>query len=541
MLQFREMRSNRHCVDGTDVEEGRVFMCWNMQIRAGAMWLVVAVAIVFAPVARSADKVEPQDQQDQDYKLMKAFADTFDQVRQNYVKETNDRELIEAAIRGMISKLDPYSNYISPEELAQFNQQVEQEFGGIGIQVQMDPTTRRLMVMTPLPGTPAYKAGVHAGDLIMEVEGKSTEGFTLRDAVKLLKGKPGTKVTIGVRREGTDAIKLFPIERAIIKVPTVLGHAYEKDSTWDFMLDDERKIGFVRLTHFSRHSAAELLVVLESLQERGMRGLVLDLRFNPGGLLSQAVKIADMFIEKGKIVSTEGRRTKPRIWYATKPGSFADFPMAVLVNRYSASASEIVSACLQDTKRAAIVGERTWGKGSVQNVIEIENGQSALKLTTASYLRPSGENIHRFPDAKESDKWGVMPDEEYRVKFSPEEIRQYVDDRRKRDILSEEDPPTSDFTDRQLQKALEHVIGQLDQKTAAPASVPDQKEPEPEADNNKPNESKTPEEADEPKGSETPKKQDAKQDAEEGAKPNGKGPGAAWAPQPRMMPTACAA
>jgi carboxyl-terminal processing protease len=435
-------------------------MSCNLSRRFGSLWLVLALLTIIGSGLSAAEQKEPKVAPDADYELMRAFADTFDQVRKNYVKEVDDRTLIEAAIRGMITELDQYSDYIDRDDLARFTQQVEQEFGGIGIQVQIDPKTRRLIVMTPPPVTPAYRSGVRAGDLIMTIEGKTTEGVTLSGAVKLLKGKAGTKVTIGVRHEDAEKIEDIAIERAIIKVPTVLGDTYNKDSSWDYMCDDQKGIGYIRLTHFSRRSAAELQDVLQKLTEAGMKGLILDLRFNPGGLLSQAVKISDMFIKKGKIVSTEGRNSKPRQWYATQTNTFGDFPMAVLVNHYSASASEIVSACLQDYDRAIVIGERTWGKGSVQNVIELEQGKSALKLTTASYHRPSGKNIHRFEGAKETDEWGVSPDEGYEVKLSKEEMRAYLDYRRKRDVIGKEDGDT-ESPDRQRQKAMEYILSEL--------------------------------------------------------------------------------
>ncbi len=402
-----------------------------------------------------------QDKEDEYFELMKVFVETFEQIERNYVKDIDRRELMEAAIQGMLKKLDQYSAYISPEDKERFELDVSQEFGGIGIQVHIDDTSKRLTVMTPLPGTPAYESGVRAGDVIMEIESKSTEGFSITDAVKLLKGKPGDAVTIGVRHEGSVEIEQIEIVRAVIRVATVLGDTYKENSEWNFILDDENKIGYIRLTHFSRRSAQELKNALGTLKSQGVKGLILDLRYNPGGLLSQATRIADMFVESGKIVSTKGRNTRERVWTAKERGTFSSFPMAVLVNRYSASASEIVSACLQDHKRAAIVGERTWGKGSVQNVIELEGGSSALKLTTASYHRPSGKNIHRFPGAKKSDEWGVMPDEKFRVRFSGQEMGQYLKYRRQRDVLSKQGPPKSDFEDRQLAKGVEFIREKL--------------------------------------------------------------------------------
>ena len=424
------------------------------------LWTVLAVlGMMFAggpATAAGQDRSEDEEY----YELMKVFVDTFEQIDRNYVKDVDRRELMEAAIKGMLARLDQYSSYIGPGEVEHFERVVEQKFGGIGIQVNIDPDNERLTVVSPLPGTPAYKAGVRAGDVIEEIEGKSTKGFSIEDAVKLMKGDPGTKVRIGIRHLGENKIEELSVDREIIELDTVLGDKYNGDE-WEFMLDPERKIGYIRLTHFSRRTGDEMVEAIEALKKDGMKGLVLDLRFNPGGLLSEAIRIADLFIDSGRIVSTKGRNTRERSWDATKEGSFTGFPVAILVNRFSASASEIVSACLQDHKRAVVVGERTWGKGSVQNVIDLEEGKSALKLTTASYHRPSGKNIDRQAAANGSDEWGVSPDEGYQVKLSPDELQQYLTFRRERDILREQGPPDSKYQDKQLAKAVEFLRKEL--------------------------------------------------------------------------------
>jgi carboxyl-terminal processing protease len=407
------------------------------------------------------DAGKSTNREEQYFELMRVFADTFEQIERNYVKDVDRRKLVEAALKGMMEELDPYSNYISPDDVARFTQQIEQEFSGIGIQVTIDPVSQRLTVTSPLPGTPAYKAGVKAGDTIMDINGKTTEKMSVDGAVKVLKGKEGEEVTIGVMHQGGSQVEHLKMPRAKIHVPTVQGDSYKPDGNWNFMIDPEKKIGYVRLTAFSRNTGAELKKALTELKAQGMKGLVLDLRFNPGGLLTTAVEVADLFLEEGKIVSTKGRNTEERTQFAKRSGTFSGFPMAVLVNRFSASASEIVSAALQDHKRAIVVGERTWGKGSVQNVIELEGGKSQLKLTTASYHRPSGKNIHRFPDSKEGDEWGVMPDDNYGVRFSPEEMKDYQDYRRQRDVLSKDGPPKSTFVDRQLARAEEYVTEQI--------------------------------------------------------------------------------
>lgn len=403
----------------------------------------------------------PATKEEEYYELMRVLADTVDQIERNYVKEIDRRALVEAALHGMMEQLDQYSNYINPDDLSRFNAIVEQEFGGIGIQVAIDQKTHRLTVMTPLPGTPAYKAGIRAGDTIMEIEGKSTEGFTLDQAVKLLKGKAGDAVTISVLHVGNGKVEKLTMTRALIHVSTVLGDKHKPDETWDYMLDNEKKIGYLRLTAFSRDSTRELKEALNELKKEGMKALILDLRFNPGGLLTAATEISDLFIDDGKIVSTRGRNTPEKVWNASKKGTFSGFPMVVLVNHFSASASEIVSAALQDHHRAVIIGERTWGKGSVQNVIELESGKSALKLTTASYHRPSGKNIHRFPGAKDSDEWGVMPDESYSIPFTHDETEKYQLYRQSRDTVLQDKTNPATFNDRQLAKAVEYLVGEL--------------------------------------------------------------------------------
>ena len=269
------------------------------------------------------------------------------------------------------------------------------------------------------------------------------------------------------------------------------------------MFDKEKKIGYVRVTSFSRDTEDDLRKALEQLKQQKVRGLILDLRFNPGGLLTSAIAVCDMFIPEGKrIVSTKGRNTTEKIWDAQPGAKFTGFPMVVLVNHYSASASEIVSACLQDHNRATIIGERTWGKGSVQNVVELEEGHSALKLTTATYSRPNGHNIHRFPDAKDSDEWGVKPNSGFDVALNNSELGALLAYRHDRDIVqgragkdttstkkSDEEPAkaaadeatnnsqaaaaddsdmhkpaggkSSKFVDRQLQKGLDYLTTEL--------------------------------------------------------------------------------
>ena len=311
-------------------------------------------------------------EQEEEFELIELFADTLDQVERNYVKDVTRRRLMEAAIRGMLSELDPYSNFIPPQQLDRFKVEVENEFGGVGIQVSIE--SGQLRVISPLVGTPAYRAGVMAGDLIIEIDGESTKDITLDEAVRRMKGPVNTPVTFKVLHINAMDPETITVKRDNIRVETILGDSRNPDDSWCWMLDSEKKIGYVRISGFGRHTSEDLQKVLQQVVDQKVRGLILDLRFNPGGLLSSAIEVSDMFVAKGRIVSTEGRNVESRVWDAEEKGTFEGFSMAVLVNRFSASASEIVAACLQDHNRAVVIGERTWGKGSVQNIIELEGG-----------------------------------------------------------------------------------------------------------------------------------------------------------------------
>lgn len=423
------------------------------------------------------EKVRTAEEEKEYYELLRLFADTLDQVERNYVKDMSRRELMEAAIRGMLTKLDQHSNYIPREEMDRFKSEVESEFGGVGIQVSIE--RGQLHVISPIYGSPAYRAGILAGDTIVKIEDKPTRGLTIDDCIKLLKGKVGTSVNVTINHAGDSTDEVVKLERETIRVDTVLGDTRLDDDTWNYYLDEEQKIAYIRITSFGRHTTEDLRKALQKLKKSGIEGLILDLRFNPGGLLSSAIEVSDLFISEGTIVSTEGRNTPKRSWTARKPGTFSGFPMAVLLNRYSASASEIVSACLQDHDRAVVIGERSWGKGSVQNIIQLEEGKSALKLTTAGYMRPSGKNIHRFEGASDSDEWGVRPSEGFELRLTDVQLAEVISTRRERDILKKyadgDERPA--LNDPQLDKAIEYITSQL-KKTADDAQPAEKVEAE---------------------------------------------------------------
>jgi carboxyl-terminal processing protease len=460
--------------------------------RRNLAWLLGIVAVAFFGLAVSHSA--PSREKDRDYELVGLVVDVLHQVRHKYVSEVDperERKLVEDMINGGLERLDPHSQYINPRDFKDFSKKSKGKFGGVGIEVVADRQNHgALTVISPMPGTPAYEAGILAGDLVVKIDGKSTDSLHLGEAVDLIQGEPGTKVTLTVLHEGSKDPVDIDIVRAEIQMQAVMGDRRKADDPreWEYFIDADNKIAYVRLTGFSETAARDLKAALAQLQKEGMRGLVIDLRNNPGGLLRSAVEISNLFVSEGRIVSTKGRNHAEEV-YDAKPGDTVlpagKCPVAILINRYSASASEIVSACLQDHGRAVIVGERSYGKGSVQNVIEMEHGTAALKLTTASYWRPSGKNIDRARDAKESDEWGVLPSDGFEVKLTDEERLAYLLDRRQRDVVRGKagapEPPREDkdkkekkpFEDRVLNKALEYLRGEIKRAEARPAGLPE--------------------------------------------------------------------
>ncbi|MDA1272794.1 MAG: S41 family peptidase [Verrucomicrobia bacterium] len=325
------------------------------------------------------------------YDHMELFVGVLDKIRKEYVDgdKVSFEELVHSALKGMVSNLDPHSEFMEARKYTDLKSDTEGKFGGIGIEITRLKNDF-LTVVAPFEGTPAFNAGILRGDKIIKIEGKSAENTTPTEAVQQLRGEPGSDVTITIARPSLPHPKDFTLTRAVIKVETVK----DLDGRTAFPLGDD-KIGYVRVTQFGEKTTSELKNALKKLDQQGMRGLILDLRGNPGGLLEQAISVCDLFVpRKQLVVSTDGRSVQSKQeFYAKEPEEYPDLSIVILVNTGSASASEIVAGCLQDLGRAFVMGEKTFGKGSVQSIVPLQDG-SALRLTTAYYYTPAHKVIH---------------------------------------------------------------------------------------------------------------------------------------------------
>lgn len=351
------------------------------------------------------------------------------------VQEPEAKKLQDAAIIGMVEAVDdPFTVYVPASDSADFEKSLIGEYVGIGAQVNLEEGW--LTIVTPLDGSPALEAGIRAGDRIVEIEGETTFGKTVDESIELLMGEPGDPVHVTVERDG----ERMPIEivRARINTVQVKGIMRRGENDWQFMLDPEKRIGYIWLTQFTPGCAAEVADALRSIgaPEGNLNGLIFDLRWNPGGVLHEAVQLVDMFIDEGVIVSTRGRVGEEEIDRATSGGTLPDFPLLILLNEYSASASEVFSGALLDHDRAVVLGTRSVGKGSVQSVIPIPSAPGAiLKITDRGYYLPSGRSIQRHDD---SVVWGVDPSPGFYVPMNLEQTREVIRRRQEQDIIRQE-------------------------------------------------------------------------------------------------------
>jgi carboxyl-terminal processing protease len=342
---------------------------------------------------------------DDDYAFVNTLMTLHRQVAENYVEPVDEEKLRQGAIKGMLDQLDPYTVYVPPAEEEKFNRMLEGSYKGVGIMLEQNKETREIEVLTPIEGSPAEKAGVLPGDIILQVNGESIAQLLIDDVMKKIAGPVGTEVRLTVRHTGGGEEELTMTRQEIV-MPTVRGFRRKSDNTWDYWVNTgEPKLGYVRLTQFTPDTTAKLRPVLENLLANGMKGLILDLRFNPGGVLQEAEEVVDMFIKEGTIDVTKGRSRPERVTRAKSAGTLPEFPMVVLVNEHSASAAEIVAGSLMDNRRALVVGQRSYGKGSVQEVTRLERG-GELKMTVAYYYLPSGRLVHQKKGATD---WGVNP------------------------------------------------------------------------------------------------------------------------------------
>jgi carboxyl-terminal processing protease len=412
--------------------------------------------------AAAADTSDDAKNTDSPETAAKKLVRVQEAIRKLSAKDSKDINLTVAGIRGMLAALeDPYAEYYSPDQAKEMDRQVQGMLSGIGAQLQLKE--KKLVVVTPLDDSPALKAGVQAGDVILAIDGRSTEGLAVADAVKLILGPKGSKVKLKISREGSEETELT-ITRAQLTLPTVLGFRRGPDSHWDYFLDAEQKIGYVRITQFAGETAADLRTVVEKLKAKGLKGLILDLRFCPGGMLKTSLEIANLFLSKGKIVAV-----KDQAYEADGKSTIGDFPVVVLVNEYTASAAEIVAGALLENDRAKLVGTRTYGKGAVQQLISLENGSGTLKLTAAYYRLPSGRNI----DRRSGDKnWGVDPSDGYYVPMDGKQTETLLAKTRQREIIPAKKAATAPepitlqaltegYADPQLAGALKTMAAKL--------------------------------------------------------------------------------
>ena len=402
-----------------------------------------------------------------------------------------DQQLFEGAMRGMVQTLkehgDEYSTFVNEMHCEEYCEDMRQEFGGIGARIHMlgEPPLPTVS-SPPAPQTPAFKSNLQLGDRILEINKAPTTGMAMREVLSLIRGPVGEAITLTVNRKSTPSPLVFRVTRQIISVESILGITRDKSGNWLFRLQDDPRIGYIHIEKFADKTLAELSQVLAQLtketssdpekQNQAIEGLILDVRDNSGGALDAAVGISDLFLRAGlPIVSTRGRDQIPRNRFiSTGRRGYTKIPLVVLVNKDSASASEILAASLQDHQRATIVGQRTYGKGTVQQIMHVESGRSRLKLTSATYWRPSGKNIHRMPGATASDAWGVKPNPGFQVVLDEQETVQWQHYRSRRNLISYPHSAElldkiekhygelpSQFRDRGLDRAVECLTAKL--------------------------------------------------------------------------------
>jgi carboxyl-terminal processing protease len=365
------------------------------------------------------------------YRPGRDVAYAIDIITDSYVDPISQADLKQAAMQGMLESLDPHSSFVSEKSFGRFNEIFEQRFAGLGVQVEGPPIRPAITVITTLFNSPAFRAGLMPGDLIVQVDGIDVRSMDTSEVSKKISGTVGSEVLLGIDRSG-ERLNI-QATREFVDVESVTGDRRRADGTWDFRLQSAPQIAYIHSDLFGEKTAREIQSALESLEGK-IDAVILDLRDNGGGLLQAAIEVCDLFLDEGRIVSTQGRLQTSIESIDAQRGTVVptSVPIAVLINSNSASASEVVAACLKDHQRAVIVGQRSYGKGSVQSIIPVEGGRAAIRFTTAYYFPPSGQRIHRKPKDTDSDPWGVLPSDGAEVLLSEEQNRQAIERMRRR-------------------------------------------------------------------------------------------------------------
>lgn len=373
-----------------------------------------------------------------------------------------DVSRLELCLSNMASSLDPYSAYIPPRVWEEIQAESNGGFVGIGVKLREQENTMATIVETTIFQSPAFQSGICAQDQIVAVDGVDTSTAGMEKTAKLLAGPEGKLVRLAIQRPGVDEILQITTVRKKVRIESVVGLQRRPDYSWDYWLDKQRGVGYVRLTTFAAETADDLQKVLHEYQSAGMTSLVLDLRCNAGGLLESALAVGDLFLDRGLIVSICDRNGIEERKSAHSSGTVTGLKLAVLVNRESASGSEIVAAAIADHRRGIIIGERTFGKGSIQNLHPFQDDTSVLKLTTATFHRPNGENLHRFPQMTEDDVWGVKPTPGFEIPTNFEEIEKLRKRFLQQEVVSRPDQPPAvqEFDDPVVDQALEYLVSQ---------------------------------------------------------------------------------
>lgn len=403
----------------------------------------------------------------------KRFAEVIQRIDKGYFQTLDQEQLFQAAMEGVFRELDDRSEFIEPSKLKNYERDFKKEFAGIGVELDAEPSSGDIVVVAPVYGGPAWQAGIRSGDRIVSVEDVETSGSNLSEIVSQFRGEVGTKVDLRIKKQGVSpndrsAIQDITISRQNITIESVRGDRRLPNGQWDWWLEGDPNIAYLRISHFSKRTDVEVAKLIEELVfKQNPKGLVIDLRGNSGGMLEGGIALCDLFLEDGLIAAVTNDRLKGRSkrkqlqqkWTATSGQVLKGVPIAVLVDEFTASVAEIVAACLQDHKRATIVGSRSFGNASVQTITTLSSGPGAIRLTTNEYQRPSGTSLNRSSTSSESDAWGVRPDSNFAFSPTRKQLEDWITWRQDRDRVRSGQPNTSFDPGGLLPRHVDPVLG----------------------------------------------------------------------------------